>query len=152
MPREEQFEVVISDYTASAEEWRRAHGVPDDELPTLNSDQKRTARLFGLTEEAYARSVLAGNYGQERMKRRAEDLGQRLNAIAQGILAGSRVDSVIADMFRGIWLVGLRTERGGTTIEVPRDLADDVLDSGQEREKLESLVRSRLLPFSSVQR
>jgi hypothetical protein len=74
--------------------------------------------------------------------------------MAHDILAGSEVDSVIADMFRGIWLVGLRTASGGTTIEVPRELADDALDSGQESEygKLASLVRSGLRPFNSVQK
>jgi|HubBroStandDraft_4_1064222.scaffolds.fasta_scaffold78719_2 hypothetical protein len=151
---EPRFEVVISDYTASVEEWRRAHEAPDSNLPELDPDQRRIAHLFGMTEEAYARSVLAGSYGQERMRNRARALGQLLNGMAHDILAGSEVDSVIADMFRGIWLVGLRTASGGTTIEVPRELADDALDSGQESEygKLASLVRSGLRPFNSVQK
>jgi hypothetical protein len=151
---EPRFEVVISDYTASIEEWHRAHEAPGSKLSELSPDQKDVAHLLGVTEEAYARSILAGSYGQERMQNRARALGQLLNSMAHDILAGSAVDSVIADMFRGIWLVGLRTAGGGTTITVPRELADDALDSGQESEhdKLASLVRSGLRPFCSVQK
>jgi hypothetical protein len=151
---EPHFEVVISDYTASVEEWRRAHEAPDSKLPELSPDQKHAAHLFGVTEEAYARSILAGSYGQERMQNRARALGRLLNGMAHDILAGSGVDSVIADMFSGVWFVGLRTASGGTTIKVPRELADDVLDSGQEseHEKLVSLVRSGLRSFNSVQK
>jgi hypothetical protein len=151
---EPNFEVVVSDYTASIEEWRKAQEAPDSAVPVLSADQKQAARMLGVAEEAYARSVLAGNYGQERMQNRARELGQILNGMANDFLPGSAIDSVIADMFRGIWLVGLRTANGGATITVPRELADDVLDSGQasECDKLASLVKSGLRPFAPVQK
>jgi len=64
------FEISVSDYTSSVEEYRRAERAPKSELPVLSDDQKEVARRFKISEEEYARGVLAGIYGRERQRNR----------------------------------------------------------------------------------
>ena len=141
-----RFEVVISDYTSSIEEWRRAQKVSSKALPALTEEQKRAARKLGVTEEAYARSVLAGQYGAERMEERAVALGEMVGRMAGEIIADCKVASVVAEMFEGRWLVRLGTPAECFVVAIPRELADDVLDAGitVEVKKLRSLVKESL--------
>jgi len=124
------FEVMVSDHSTSVEEWDRAQRAPRSELPKLSADQKDMARKFGISEEEYARSVLAGVYGDERMKSRARQLGQIIQRIAGTLGKGEyRVKAVVAEMFKSRWGVSLRGHGTQVNVAIPRELADDVLDS-----------------------
>jgi hypothetical protein len=124
------FEVMVSDHSTSVEEWDRAQRAPRSELPKLSADQKDMARKFGISEEEYARSVLAGVYGDERMKSRARQLGQIIQRIAGTLGKGEyRVKAVVAEMFKSRWVVSLRGHGTQVNVAIPRELADDVLDS-----------------------
>jgi len=48
------------------------------------------------------------------------------------------LEGVIAEMVKTRWLLRIRTPTGVVPVQVPRELADDVLDSGasEEIEKL----------------
>ena len=97
------FTVRVSDFTTSIEEWDRAQRAPRSELPNLSAEQKDVARKFGITEEEYARSVLAGRYGNERMNTRARHLGKEVQRILGTFGDGRyRVVAVTAEMSRGV--------------------------------------------------
>ena len=128
--KDSDFEIIISDHSTSVEEWDRAQRAPRSELPKLSAEQKEMARKFRISEEEYARSVLAGQYGDERMKSRARRLGEVIQRIA-GTLGKDqyRVKAVVAEMFKSRWVVSLRGHRTQVNVAIPRELADDVLDS-----------------------
>ena len=65
-----KFEIYIPEHGSSVAEWRKAQRAPLSELPQLTADQKEVARRFGITEEEYARNVLAGTYGRRRLRER----------------------------------------------------------------------------------
>lgn len=134
------FEIVVSDYSTSVDEWRRAHSAPKNEVPRLNDVQKDVARKFGISEEEYARSVLAGQYGRERMVDRARRIGEIIQDVLDREGTTSRVVAVISEMFNDRWLVKVQSPEEVFGITVPRDLADDVLDS-QSLEDTQRLVR-----------
>jgi len=140
------FEVVVSDYSVSVDEWRRAQEVRRSDLPELNQEQKEVARKFGVTEEEYARGVLAGLYGRERMSGRAQGLGEEVNKILEGLGPDHRVLAVVAEMFKGRWILRIQTPEKVVNVAIPRELADDVLDSGavEDFEKLKTRVLSDL--------
>jgi hypothetical protein len=146
-----RFEVVLSDYTSSVAEWRRAQTAPKEELPVLNEEQRGAARKFGLTEEAYARSILAGNLGAARMHKRAVELGKLVGGIAREVNRKCDVVAVVSEMFKGRWLVRIQTPGGDVVVAVPRDLVDDLLDSEvtSEVRKLRSIVREALADCGS---
>jgi hypothetical protein len=128
--RNSDFEIIVSDHTTSVEEWDRAQRAPRSELPKLDGEQKDMAKKFGISEEEYARSVLAGLYGDERMKSRARRLGQVIQRMLGGLGKGPyRVTAVVAEMFKGRWVVSLRGDDTRVNVAIPRELADDVLDS-----------------------
>jgi len=137
------FTVTVSDFTTSIEEWDRAQRAPRSELPNLSGEQKDVARKFGITEEEYARSVLAGRYGNERMNTRARHLGEEVQRILDTVGDGRyRVVAVTAEMFKARWVVGIEAQGRVVNVAIPRELADDVLDSyttddlGRLKEKL----------------
>jgi hypothetical protein len=138
-----RFEVVISDYTSSIGDWRKAQRAAKKKLPVLSEEQKQVAAKLGITEDAYARSVLAGQYGANTMQKRATALGEIVGGIIAEVNRKCEVTAVIAEMFKGRWIVKMRGPGESFAVAVPRELADDILDSGvtSEVRKLRDLVR-----------
>jgi len=146
-----QFQIVLPlaySTSTSAEEWKRAMAVPGSELPALSVKQKEIARKFNIPEEEYARNVLAGSYGWERSRKRASDLGEAVQASIRTLDVRYRVTAVIRDVNRPGWIVRIETLPGDVKVSVlvPKELADDLLDSGSEsdKERLQILVLSSL--------
>lgn len=128
--RNSDFEIIVTDHGTSVEEWDRAQKAPRSKLPKLSAEQRDTAKKFGISEEDYARSVLAGLYGDERMKSRARRLGQVVQRVVGMLGRGPyRVKAVVAEMFKDRWVVSLRGDDTQVNVAIPRELADDVLDS-----------------------
>ena len=138
------FEIELPDSSVSVEEWRRAQSAPNSDLRPLSEEEKEVARKLGVTEESYARSVLAGEFGRRRMVLRAQTFGEYVAGILEELAAGA-VDAVKSDPFRGRWLVRLRPP-DSLVITVPRELVDDLLDSGRRPylEQLRQLVKEQL--------
>ncbi len=140
------FQVVASDYASSVGEWKRALEAPRAELPKLTSQQKEIVRKFGVTDEEYRRGLLAGLYGQERMRTRGQGLGELVEKILEGLGPGHRLVAVVAEMVKDRWVLRIQTPEKVANVSVPRELADDVLDSSvsDEVEKLRVCVLSGL--------
>ncbi len=138
MAEQDKFQVFVSDYTSSVEEWREAMTVPRAQLPPLSDQQSEVARKFGISDEEYARAVLAGQYGETRMKDRGQALGRAIQSILGGLGSDYRLVAVKAEMFNGRWVARITAPDKVANVAVPRELADDVLDSGvmEELEKL----------------
>ena len=141
------FDVVVSGIAGSnAEEWRRALRAPLSELPELSPEQEGVARRFGIAPQEYARSYLALEYARQRMVERGKRLGAIIASMSSGIAAGYRIRALVLEATKGRWVVQIETQRGMANIAIPRELADDVLDSGtiQDLDRLKSLLRSSL--------
>lgn len=132
------FEIVVSDYASSVEEYRRAQQAPRSELPQLSDDQRAVARGFKISEEEYARGVLAGIYGRERQRARGRRLGEEVQKILSDLGSADRVVRVAYEMDRLRWVVSVEASDGILDVAVPRELADDVLDRAL-REQTEEL-------------
>jgi hypothetical protein len=138
------FEIELPDSSVNVQEWRKAQTLPISELPKLTREEKEAARKFGISEEAYARSVKAGEFGHARMLAQAREFGERIAGILDESNSGM-VDAVKSDPFRGRWLVRLKKPEG-IMLEFPRELVDDLLDSGARiyLEQVKRLVREQL--------
>lgn len=142
--QQRNFGVFVSGYSTTIEEWRRALKAPSSELPELNAEQKEAARRFGIAEEEYARGYLAGLYGQDRMLARGTELGRAVEAILADLGPGNQLKAVIAEMDKERWVVRIQTPQQIVNIAVPRELADDIVDSNtvQDQERLRVLLVS----------
>lgn len=151
--KENDFEISVSDHTTSVVEWDRAQLAPRSELPRLTAEQRAVARKFGISEEEYARSVLAGLYGDERMRARARRLGEEVQRMLGRLGDGHYwVKAVIAELLRGRWVVCVRARGNDVNVAIPRELADDVLDSytTDDLRKLQEKLLSALQPAEPV--
>src|SRR5437867_13413150 len=102
------FEIVVADYSSSMEEWQRAYSAPKSELPELTAEQKETARSPKISEAEYARGVLAGLYGQERMKHRARRMGDHVQSILAEWGRGGRLVAVTYATENLMWIRGIQ--------------------------------------------
>ena len=141
-----KFEVFVSDFSTSVEEWRRAMNAPSSELPELNAEQKEVVRRFGITEEEYKRGHLAGIYGQRRMRLRAVELGRAVQEILDGLGAGYQLKAVIAEMMKERWVARIQAPQKIVNVAIERELGDDIVDSNtiQDQDRLMELLRSSL--------
>jgi hypothetical protein len=140
------FEVAVSDYTVSVDEWRRAQSAPKEGLPELTEAQREVANKLGISEEQYARSVLAVRFGIQRLRNRATKLGEEVQKILAGVSAESRVSRVVADLARERWVIVIQTPNRQAGVVLPRDLGDDFLDfsTSDSVEVLNAKIRTSL--------
>ena len=123
------FQIVVSDFSSSAEEWKRALSEEDSKLPQLSEEQKKWAKRFGVTEKEYARGVLAGQYGNERMRKKARALGEQVEEILEGLGTEYKLVAVLWQGSRLRWLLRIQTPTQIFGVPVSFEMADDVLDS-----------------------
>jgi hypothetical protein len=124
------FQVYISGSSSSAEEWRQALESPSTDLPKLTAEQKEMAKRFQVTEEEYARGVLAGKLSERRHAERGNRLGSKVEQILAVLGPGYRLDAILREGTQFRWVLRIETPTGIRNIAVPLDLADDVVDSG----------------------
>src|SRR5215469_7040548 len=130
-----QIEIVLPlaySTPTSAEEWKRAMSVPGSELPALSVQQKEIARKLNISEEEYARNVLAGSYGWERTRKRANDLGEAVQAAIRTLDVRYRVSAVIRDVSRLGWVVRIESPLGEASVLLSKELADELVRPGSE--------------------
>jgi hypothetical protein len=88
------------------------------------------------------------------MQGRAFALGELVQSFLERHGSEFRVAAVVADMFNGRWTVRVESSRGTLSLTIPRDLADDVLDSGQASEvaKMKVLIRAGVSRSGNISR
>jgi len=141
-----KFRVEVSDYSISIDEWRRAQNAPKGELPKLDELQREVATKFGISEEKYARSVLAIQYAVRRLRTRARRLGEEVEKILLETGAECRVTRVVADLARQRWIIVLRAPNRQVGITVSQETGDDFLDyaTREATEELRTKLKSGL--------
>ena len=124
------FEVFLSGTNISSEAWAKALEAEDSELPELNESQREVARRMQIPSKEYARGVLAEEYSAERLRKRGEVLGRRINEILSGLGTDYRLDAILREGTNFRWIARIVAPQGVKNVSIPLDLADDVIDSG----------------------
>ena len=75
------FQITTRGLPARAEEWLLASGTPENELPQLNDEDKRRARIRHMTDEQYARHLIL----RAAAKRRELDEAERIGGIIESL-------------------------------------------------------------------
>jgi len=134
MAKNGTFEVFISGGSTSVDDYRRAMTAPKSDLPALTDQQRFVAKKMGLSEEEYRRGVLADRFGDSRMLSRGKKLGDVIQGLLDEMGSEYEVEAIQAEMVKMRWVARLANPDHEVVAEIPRDLADDVLDSGASRE------------------
>jgi len=137
-----KFEVHVSGYRSSAEEWKRAFEAIASELPPLTDQEREIARRFQVSEEDYKRGKLAGILGQKGLEVRGHAFGDQVQYILSGLGDGYHLKAVFWEGQKLRWILRIETPHKLVAVAVPFELADDVLDSAaiQDIERLKNLV------------
>jgi len=91
-------EIIITGTSASLEESRKAKAASSGELPQLNDKQKEVARKFKISEQDYARQVLAFQYGEARLQAGAAKLGQVIEEGVPQLVPGIEFERLIYEV------------------------------------------------------
>jgi hypothetical protein len=144
----EDFDVIVQGYSTSVEDWAKANRVPGDSLPQLTEGQKAFARKFGVKEEDFARSVLAGRYGSKRLVADAERFAFLFREVVAELAKQNdiRIVQVFYSAFDRRFTCHLREGSKEFSIEMSSALVADHLDSGAPslREDLKRLLAEKI--------
>lgn len=125
------FTLVIRGTTTSVGDWEKAMAAPRGDLPELTPEQRAFVKKFGISEEEYARGVLAGQYGEERLRERTAALGRKIQEILDRRAPGSKLETIVTELVDLRWRLEIETkDHRKVGAFVPRALGDDVIDSG----------------------
>jgi hypothetical protein len=127
------FEVVISGGHISQEAWLKAGDALRPELG---------ARKLGVSEEDYARGVVALQLGEEVQRDRGKKLGRRIQEILESLGSDYVLNAVIRQGTEERWIARIEVSGKLIAVALPVDLVDDVIDSGavQDVNRLRNLV------------
>ncbi len=143
-----EFEVVVKGYSTSLDDWARANRVPRDELPSLTEEQKKFARKYGVPEEDFARSVLAGRYGSERLCAEADRFARVLQEAVHDLRPQQEIEivQVIYSSFDRRFTCHLREGSNEFTLYVSSTQVADHLDSGDSnlRKTIKEILREKI--------
>jgi len=122
--------IQIINIPGSPVNWQWAQQVPKNQMPRLNAEQKSTAKDFGISEEEYARSVIARQYSEARYKRHADRFRELLAK------AGDKHHVESADVIYDGWddkfHCKLKINATEATLDFDASIITEALEQGDE--------------------
>jgi hypothetical protein len=118
-------EVVVTGWSMSLADSGRAKAAPVDELPRLSGEQREVARKFGVSEEQWARAVLAQRYGDERVRAVALGLARALEIELPKHLPGVEICRLVYEVGLEKHKLYLRWKGKDHFVSIDRDMVDD---------------------------
>jgi len=132
--------VGVDGWRAGAEEREFARSLSPQQLPALTPEQKEVAKKLGFTEQDYARSILAGERGQDRLLKKTEWLARLLRE--RFATVGASVERVILRVFLERFDAEVRINGSTVPIRIPEDIVDQYFECGSpdSERALDSIV------------
>jgi hypothetical protein len=123
-------------------------GYPEAQVPisgaalSLTAEEKDAACKSGITDEQYLRSKLDLAEKGQRLRARATQLGELVERTLQSLGDAYRLVGIGRNIDTLNWTLQVSTPTGFRNVVLPRELVDDVLDSGaaRDRDGLKNLV------------
>ncbi len=143
---EKFYQVSVSDFRSSIEEWHRAKTAPASELPPISEEEKKYLKRIGRSEEEHRRSLLAGIYGNKRQRTKARRLGELalhfLREIGEQVGERYWLVGIFWEAERLRWLLKVQTPNRVVGVPVPFELADDVVEAEilSEQDRLKQML------------
>ena len=104
--------------------------LPDDQLPSLTSEQKSVAGKLGISVEDYARSVLAGRRTSDGLLAKTENFGRLLEEKLKERVSNGLVESVAPETAEHKFRVALRVSGKPAILHVDEEIVDDLFEGG----------------------
>ncbi len=124
-------EILISGTSMSVEDKHRADAAPAGGLPKLTDQQREVARKFGMSDEAWARALLAAQFGESRVRARAAALAQALEQYLPRFVPGAAVQSLLYQVGLEDHKMWIRHRGKDHLVRLPYTSVDDWMASGK---------------------
>ena len=129
-------DVLVEGWRSSPANWREAHRIPVDKVPSLTEAQKEVARKMQIAEEDYARSALAGELTQAALLEKARKFAALLDQRVKAIRKEAAIESVRLQTteHRFAVVLNIDTANGHRSmpLRISEELVDDLLESSSE--------------------
>lgn len=139
-------EISVEGLRIGSAELRAARDLPSVELPPLSESQRGVAKKMGVSEEDYARNLLAGQKTTEFLYGKTERLARHL----QGIIAAhgfpARIERIALLTVDHRFDVEVTLNGSTVLMRIDENVVDDLFEggSGEAEERLQRIVRTNL--------
>ena len=124
-------QIIIKGERTDPRDWREAQAVPTKELRPLTSEQKAVVAKLKLSEEGYARTILASARTQKRLIDKAEQFGLRLQKKLEAS-PGVEIRRIILALIELQYYVELGLGKQTFQIRFDESTVDDLLEGGSQ--------------------
>ncbi len=122
--------ISVEGVRTSIADWRAAQSLPREQLPALSPAQQETAQQLHISEEDYARSVLAGHRSSEKLLQKTERFARWLQGSLQGKAAGVKIRAVVLNTWDGKFEVTLDRDGSPLFFRVDEDVVNSLFEGG----------------------
>jgi hypothetical protein len=130
-------EIAVDGWRTGAADWDAVRSLPVEQLPPLSEEQRSVAKKLGISEQDYARSVVAGERSRESLLSKTERLAKFLEQRLAGLGIKGRISRVTLRTIQDRFDVELQVNDGRLPLRIDEDLVDDFFDGGSEESERE---------------
>ena len=125
-------EIIIEGTRTDPRDWREAQALPREKLHPLSSEQKEVVRKLKLSEEGYARTILASEKTQERLVSKARRFGNILLKKLETAHPGMKINWVSLATIELKYYVEVMAGSETFKIRFDESTVNDLLEGGSK--------------------
>jgi len=139
-------DISVQGWRTSSGDWEAVRSIPREQLPALTEEQKQVAHKLGVSEEAYARSALAGERTQKALLTKTEMFARLIEKKIQDLGFKATVENVVLRTLDDKFDVLLGVNGGRLPLQIKEEIADDLFEAGsaEAEEKLSRILNTTL--------
>jgi hypothetical protein len=123
-------EIAVDGWRAGATDWDAVRNLPAEQLPKLNDEQRSVARKLGLSEQDYARSLVAGERNREVLLAKTEKLARLLTQRLTTLGIHGQVNRVTLRTIQDRFDVEVQLDARSIPLRIDETVVDDYFDRG----------------------
>jgi hypothetical protein len=123
-------EIAVDGWRSGATDWDAVRNLPAEQLPQLSEEQRAVAKKLGISEQDYARSVVAGERSREALLVKTERLARLLEQRIAALGIGGRVNRVVLRTIQDRFDIEVQLDGRVLPLRIEESIVDDYFDSG----------------------
>jgi hypothetical protein len=139
-------EIAVEGLRIGSAELQAVRNVPSGELPPLTEMERTVAKKLGVSEEDYARNLLAGHKTTEFLYGKTERLARHLQAVIAANRISARIERIALINVDHRFDVEVRVNGSTVLMRIDENVVDDLFEGGsaEAEERLQRIVRTNL--------
>jgi|SRR5579863_5373400 hypothetical protein len=123
-------EIAVDGWRSGATDWDAVRNLPAEQLPQLSEEQRAVAKKLGISEQDYARSLVAGERSREALLVKTERLARLLEQRIAALGIGGRVNRVVLRTIQDRFDIEVQLNGRVLPLRIEESIVDDYFDSG----------------------